>query len=162
MVQIELYEQLVTLHNILKKMRQEDESSYSLEIDPVMDLPYPPRIKEQRLQFFKNLVDNFCNENLDELIIAQSKRGVSNEKTNGKNKNRGTNLRGVSKNGRNNWQILCFEESNKVYLGTVDDITKATLRSCMTSLASRTRVKRPRPTLAIRPGRSSPSSRLKV
>ena len=127
MVQIELYEQLVTLHNILKKMRQEDESSFSLEIDPVMELPYPPRIKEQRLQFFKNLVDNFCNENLDELIIAQSKRGVSNEKTNGKNKNRGTNLRGVSKNGRNNWQILCFEESNKVYLGTVDDITKATL-----------------------------------
>jgi hypothetical protein len=40
---------------------------------------------------------------------------------------RGTNLRGVSKNGRNNWQILCFEESTKVYLGTVDDIMKAAL-----------------------------------
>jgi hypothetical protein len=59
-------------------------------------------------------------------VILQSKRGISYEKSQG-NQFRGTSLRGVSKNGRNNWQILCFEESTKVYLGTVDDILKAAL-----------------------------------
>jgi hypothetical protein len=68
---------------------------------------------------------------LDRIIIFQSKRGqniTGNKYTEEDvDKFRGTKLRGVSKNGRSNWQILCFEESNKVYLGTVDDIVKAAL-----------------------------------
>ena len=40
---------------------------------------------------------------------------------------RGSKLRGVSKNGREHWQILCFERSSKVYLSTVDCKAKAAL-----------------------------------
>ena len=40
---------------------------------------------------------------------------------------RGTNFRGVSRNGRCNWQILTMIESQKIYLGTVDNILKAAI-----------------------------------
>ena len=40
---------------------------------------------------------------------------------------RGTNFRGVSRNGRCNWQILTMIESVKIYLGTVDNILKAAI-----------------------------------
>jgi len=40
---------------------------------------------------------------------------------------RGTNLRGVSRNGRCNWQILSMNEGGKYYLGTVDNILKAAI-----------------------------------
>ena len=38
---------------------------------------------------------------------------------------RGTNFRGISKNGRCNWQILTMIDGDKQYLGTVDNIFKA-------------------------------------
>jgi len=38
---------------------------------------------------------------------------------------RGTNFRGVSRNGRCNWQILMMVDGYKMYLGTVDNIFKA-------------------------------------
>jgi hypothetical protein len=38
---------------------------------------------------------------------------------------RGTNLRGISKNGRCNWQILMMNLGANAYLGTVDNIVKA-------------------------------------
>lgn len=38
-----------------------------------------------------------------------------------------SNLRGVSKNGRCNWQILSMSEGSKFYLGTVDNILKAAI-----------------------------------
>ena len=38
---------------------------------------------------------------------------------------RGTKYRGVSKNGRCNWQILAMTDRDKVYIGTVDNILKA-------------------------------------
>lgn len=37
------------------------------------------------------------------------------------------NLRGVSKNGRCNWQILSMSNGAKFYLGTVDNILKAAI-----------------------------------
>ena len=37
------------------------------------------------------------------------------------------NLRGVTKNGRCNWQIISVLEGTKAYLGTVDDIFKAAI-----------------------------------
>jgi hypothetical protein len=40
---------------------------------------------------------------------------------------RGTNFRGVSRNGRSSWQILTMIDGHKVYLGTVDNIFKAAL-----------------------------------
>jgi len=40
---------------------------------------------------------------------------------------RGTNFRGVSKNGRCNWQILTMIDGNKVYVGTVDSMHKAAI-----------------------------------
>ena len=40
---------------------------------------------------------------------------------------RGTNFRGVSKNGRCNWQILTMIDGEKVYVGTVDNIYKAAI-----------------------------------
>ena len=40
---------------------------------------------------------------------------------------RGTNFRGVSKNGRCNWQILTMIDGDKVYVGTVDNIYKAAI-----------------------------------
>jgi hypothetical protein len=40
---------------------------------------------------------------------------------------RGTQLRGVSKNGRFNWQILSMRHGQKYYLGTVDNIIKAAI-----------------------------------
>ena len=40
---------------------------------------------------------------------------------------RGTNLIGISKNGRCNWQILSMIEGKKSYLGTVDNILKAAI-----------------------------------
>lgn len=40
---------------------------------------------------------------------------------------RGTNLRGVSRNGRCNWQILSMSDGGKFYLGTVDNILKAAI-----------------------------------
>ena len=40
---------------------------------------------------------------------------------------RGTCLRGVSKNGRCNWQILSMNEGAKAYLGTVDNCLKAAI-----------------------------------
>lgn len=40
---------------------------------------------------------------------------------------RGTNLRGVSKNGKCNWQILSMVDKKKSYLGTVDNILKASI-----------------------------------
>ena len=40
---------------------------------------------------------------------------------------RGTNFRGVSRNGRCNWQILTMIDGQKVYLGTVDNILKAAI-----------------------------------
>lgn len=40
---------------------------------------------------------------------------------------RGTSFRGVSKNGRCNWQILTMLSGNKVYLATVDSILKAAI-----------------------------------
>ena len=40
---------------------------------------------------------------------------------------RGTNVRGVSKNGRSNWQILSMNQGVKIYLGTVDNIIKAAI-----------------------------------
>ncbi len=38
---------------------------------------------------------------------------------------RGTNFRGISRNGRCNWQILTMIDGDKLYLGTVDNIFKA-------------------------------------
>ena len=38
---------------------------------------------------------------------------------------RSTNYRGVSKNGRCNWQILTKIDGEKFYVGTVDDMHKA-------------------------------------
>ena len=40
---------------------------------------------------------------------------------------RGTNLRGVSRNGKTNWQILSMAERGKFYVGTVDNIMKAAI-----------------------------------
>ena len=42
-------------------------------------------------------------------------------------KDRATNLRGVSRNGRCNWQILSMNDGVKFYLGTVDNSLKAAL-----------------------------------
>jgi hypothetical protein len=42
-------------------------------------------------------------------------------------KYKGIHLRGVSKNGRCNWQILSQNENTKTYLGTVDNILKAAI-----------------------------------
>jgi hypothetical protein len=36
-------------------------------------------------------------------------------------------VRGVSKNGRHKWQIMSMSEGVKIYLGTVDNILKATI-----------------------------------
>ena len=41
------------------------------------------------------------------------------------NNNRGTNFRGVSRNGRSNWQILTMVDGHKIYLGTVENIMAA-------------------------------------
>ena len=40
---------------------------------------------------------------------------------------RSTNYRGVSKNGRCNWQILTMIDGEKFYVGTVDDMNKAAI-----------------------------------
>jgi hypothetical protein len=48
-------------------------------------------------------------------------------KTKFKEESRGTNLRGVCKNGRCNWQIMQVVDGFKQYLGTVDHILKAAL-----------------------------------
>jgi hypothetical protein len=45
----------------------------------------------------------------------------------GFNNYRGSNIRGVSKNGRCNWQILSMCDGSKFYLGTVDNILKAAI-----------------------------------
>ena len=38
-----------------------------------------------------------------------------------------TKFRGVSKNGRNSWQILTIIDGRKVYLASVDNILKAAI-----------------------------------
>lgn len=40
---------------------------------------------------------------------------------------RGTKFRGVSRNGRNSWQILTMIDGRKVYLATVDNIINAAI-----------------------------------
>ena len=40
---------------------------------------------------------------------------------------RGTNFRGVSRNGKNSWQILAIMQSGKTYLATVDNILYAAI-----------------------------------
>jgi hypothetical protein len=40
---------------------------------------------------------------------------------------RGSCLRGVSRNGRCNWQILSMNEGAKAYFGTVDNFLKAAI-----------------------------------
>ena len=40
---------------------------------------------------------------------------------------RGTKFRGVSRNGRNSWQILAMIEGQKVYLATVNNILCAAI-----------------------------------
>ena len=108
-----------------------------MSINLETEAQYPDNIKAVRNKIYQ-LHEDFgkngpthLQKNLDRIIIFQSKRGqnITGNKYTEEDveKFRGTKLRGVSKNGRNNWQILCFEESNKVYLGTVDDIVKAAL-----------------------------------
>lgn len=50
---------------------------------------------------------------------------------------RGTNFRGVSRNGRCNWQILTMIDGQKVYLGTVDNILKAAILYDIVSIQSK-------------------------
>lgn len=40
---------------------------------------------------------------------------------------RGTKFRGVSRNGRNSWQILTMVDGRKVYLATVNNIINAAI-----------------------------------
>ena len=40
---------------------------------------------------------------------------------------RGTKFRGVSKNGKNSWQILSMMEGKKIYLASVDNILSAAI-----------------------------------
>lgn len=50
---------------------------------------------------------------------------------------RGTNFRGVSRNGRCNWQILTMVDGQKVYLGTVDNILKAAILYDLVSIQAK-------------------------
>lgn len=50
---------------------------------------------------------------------------------------RGTNFRGVSRNGKCNWQILSMIDGQKVYFGTVDNIFKAAVLYDIVSIQSK-------------------------
>ena len=66
---------------------------------------------------------------LNQIILTQCHKNLSqvNSKYIQKEVDRGTNLRGISKNGRCNWQILMMNLGANAYLGTVDNIAKAGL-----------------------------------
>jgi len=61
---------------------------------------------------------------LDDAIVIQCNSKYHKYEHGG---NRGTKFRGVSKNGRCNWQVLTMFKQEKIYLGTVDNVLKAAL-----------------------------------
>ena len=68
-------------------------------------------------------MDRVILRNCPKLSICQSQSFM--EQTS--NLYRGTRFRGVSKNGRSNWQILTMIDGDKVYVGTVSNIHKAAI-----------------------------------
>ena len=74
---------------------------------------------------------NNQNVTFDQIMLKNSPKnsysGASDYFNKSNNLYRGTNFRGVSRNGRCNWQILTMIDSKKIYLGTVDDILKAAI-----------------------------------
>lgn len=68
-------------------------------------------------------MDKIILRNCPKLSICQQQSFM----TQPSNLYRGTNFRGVSKNGRCNWQILTMIDGDKVYVGTVDNIYKAAI-----------------------------------
>ena len=79
--------------------------------------------------------------NLNQVLIVHSKKVQHMKQFNGEqdtNNYRGTNLRGISKNGRCNWQILSMkEDQSKSYLGTVDNILKAAILYDISSIQTK-------------------------
>ena len=62
---------------------------------------------------------------LNQIVLSGFHKTSPGEKSD--NMHRGTNFRGITRNGRCNWQILTMIDGTKVYLGTVDNILKAAI-----------------------------------
>jgi hypothetical protein len=81
----------------------------------------------------RNHIFDICQKNKSNpslIIIKTTPKSISQFKQefiDDKQKYRGTNFRGVSRNGRCNWQILTMLDGDKVYLGTVDNLLKAAI-----------------------------------
>ena len=66
----------------------------------------------------------------DDLIIENRPKflhNLSNQNTNNVQMYRGTAFRGVSRNGKESWQILTMIQGGKAYLATVDNIFYAAI-----------------------------------
>ena len=78
------------------------------------------------------LYDTYQSCNQEEVLLSQAQK-IMHVQTSyyqtfqGIENYRGTNLRGVSRNGRCNWQILSMSDGGKFYLATVDNILKAAI-----------------------------------
>ena len=97
-------------------------------LDQTVESKFTDSQKILRAELYQFLVgDVKTDEDLDQIILRSCPKVQNGLDMYPQNTDlyRGTNFRGVSRNGRCNWQILTMVDGGKCYLGTVDNMIKA-------------------------------------
>lgn len=120
-LQVLLYDQLKVFRDIVKKNKK---VTNLLKMDPEFE---KDQFTEQQIGIRNQVFEMIdLNQSMDQVVIIHCNKVIPSRQSSTTNY-RGSNLRGISRNGRNNWQILFMNEGTKSYLGTVDNILKAAI-----------------------------------